>query len=184
MCITRAAISDCARSCSAAWNLARGVRRQQDPVRWLICSKELCVARSVRELETAIVDLASQAQVLGGEVILPRTVNPHLSRDLEQICLRCLEKSPELRYHSAGALADVASGSGAMPAPADVARLYCATGTAACDDLDFAQQCDCPGCPVYARVIVKPDKLELTEKIQFAFDKALIEYLSSRQARF
>ncbi len=31
------------------------------------------------------------------------------------------------------------------------------------------------GCPVYEKVIVKPDKLELTEKIQFAFDKALIE---------
>ena len=50
--------------------------------------------------------LDTLAQVLGGEVILPRTVNPRLSRDLEQICLRCLEKSPDLRYGSAGALAD------------------------------------------------------------------------------
>jgi eukaryotic-like serine/threonine-protein kinase len=50
--------------------------------------------------------LDTLTQVLRGEVILPRTVNPRLSRDLEQICLRCLEKSPELRYRSAGALAD------------------------------------------------------------------------------
>jgi outer membrane protein OmpA-like peptidoglycan-associated protein len=31
------------------------------------------------------------------------------------------------------------------------------------------------GCPVYKKVIVKRDKLELTEKIMFAFDKADIE---------
>jgi eukaryotic-like serine/threonine-protein kinase len=50
--------------------------------------------------------LDTLAQVLGGEVILPRTVNPRVSRDLEQISLRCLEKSSGLRYHSAGALAE------------------------------------------------------------------------------
>jgi outer membrane protein OmpA-like peptidoglycan-associated protein len=31
------------------------------------------------------------------------------------------------------------------------------------------------GCPVYKRVVVKPDKLELTEKVYFAFDKSDIE---------
>jgi serine/threonine-protein kinase len=50
--------------------------------------------------------LDTLAQVLGGEVILPRTVNPRVPRDLEHICLRCLEKTPEHRYRTAGALAD------------------------------------------------------------------------------
>jgi outer membrane protein OmpA-like peptidoglycan-associated protein len=34
------------------------------------------------------------------------------------------------------------------------------------------------GCPVYKRVIVKPDRLELSEKIMFAWDKADIEEVS------
>ena len=31
------------------------------------------------------------------------------------------------------------------------------------------------GCPVYKKVIVRPDRLELREKIMFAFDRADIE---------
>ncbi len=50
--------------------------------------------------------LDTLAQVLGGEVVLPRAVNPRVPRDLEQICLRCLQKPPEQRYDSAGALAE------------------------------------------------------------------------------
>jgi eukaryotic-like serine/threonine-protein kinase len=45
------------------------------------------------------------AQVLEGEAMLPRTINPRVARDLERICLRCLEKAPARRYASAAALA-------------------------------------------------------------------------------
>jgi tRNA A-37 threonylcarbamoyl transferase component Bud32 len=38
--------------------------------------------------------------------VSPRVLLPGLSRDLETICLKCLEKDPNLRYHSALALAE------------------------------------------------------------------------------
>jgi serine/threonine-protein kinase len=39
------------------------------------------------------------------EVVSPRKVDRHVPRDLDTICLKCLEKDPALRYPDAGALA-------------------------------------------------------------------------------
>ena len=45
-------------------------------------------------------------QVLERDPVPPREIRPDLPRELETICLKCLEKMPEDRYPSAQALAD------------------------------------------------------------------------------
>ena len=44
--------------------------------------------------------------VLSGNPVLPRSLNPRIPRGLELICLKCLEKAPQARYASAAAVAD------------------------------------------------------------------------------
>jgi serine/threonine-protein kinase len=46
------------------------------------------------------------AQVRGRESVPPRHLRPDVPRDLETVCLKCLEKDPDRRYASAQELAD------------------------------------------------------------------------------
>jgi serine/threonine-protein kinase len=50
--------------------------------------------------------LDTLVQVLEAEPRLPSQINPKVPRDLEMICLRCIEKFAQNRYASAAALAD------------------------------------------------------------------------------
>jgi WD40 repeat protein len=50
--------------------------------------------------------LDTLVQVLHKEPVPPRRLRPKLPRDVEIICLKCLEKDPARRYASASALAD------------------------------------------------------------------------------
>ena len=50
--------------------------------------------------------IATVQKVLQEEPLHPRKLNEQVPVDLETICLRCLEKRPERRYHSARAVAE------------------------------------------------------------------------------
>ncbi len=50
--------------------------------------------------------MATMMQVRGSDVVRPRQLRPGLPRDLETICLKCLEKDPHRRYPSAQAMAE------------------------------------------------------------------------------
>lgn len=54
----------------------------------------------------AATPLDTVLQVIQNEPVPPRLLNPSIDADLETICLKCLEKDPVNRYHSALELAD------------------------------------------------------------------------------
>jgi serine/threonine protein kinase len=64
---------------------------------------ELLTGRPPFRAETP---LATVLQVQHDDPVAPRRLQPKLSRDLETICLQCLEKEPRKRYSSATALAE------------------------------------------------------------------------------
>ncbi|MEQ8786311.1 MAG: protein kinase [Pirellulaceae bacterium] len=45
-------------------------------------------------------------QVMDSDPVAPRRLNPQIPLDLENICLKCLQKEPQRRYESAAELAD------------------------------------------------------------------------------
>src|SRR5262245_63406262 len=64
---------------------------------------ECLTGRPPFRAETAAVTLQ---QVVADEPVPPRRLNPSVPRDLETVCLKCLNKEPRQRYASAAELAN------------------------------------------------------------------------------
>jgi hypothetical protein len=64
---------------------------------------EMLTGRPPFEGESAA---ATERQVIADEPVPPSRLNPKVPRDLETVCLKCLQKDPQRRYTSAAALAE------------------------------------------------------------------------------
>lgn len=64
---------------------------------------ELVTGRPPFQAETP---LDTAMQVLHNDPVPPRLLNPDVDHDLDTICLKCLQKDPQLRYPTAAALAE------------------------------------------------------------------------------
>jgi serine/threonine protein kinase len=64
---------------------------------------ELLTGRPPFRAETP---LDTVMQVIGHQPVPPQLLNPKIDHDIETICLKCLEKNPELRYASAEELGE------------------------------------------------------------------------------
>jgi serine/threonine protein kinase/tetratricopeptide (TPR) repeat protein len=64
---------------------------------------EMLTGRPPFRGETAI---ETERQVIADDPVPPTRLNPNVPRDLETICLKCLNKSPQRRYANAGELAE------------------------------------------------------------------------------
>ena len=79
--------------------------------------------------------------------------NAEFSRDnvLKCLCGECPVQIESSCVADKNTALETAMGAGLdpMPTPDDVPGLYCATGTAVCTDLNFAELCICAECPVF-----------------------------------
>ncbi|MEI6232377.1 MAG: serine/threonine-protein kinase [Planctomycetota bacterium] len=96
-----------------------GTPRYMSPEQAAGQSKRLTLASDIYSLGAILYELLTGRAPFDGDSALellkrvveqepmrPRRVNPAISRDLEAICLKCLEKTPSRRYASAEKLAD------------------------------------------------------------------------------
>jgi len=67
------------------------------------------------------------------------------------LCYGCpVQRESACASSKHAAIADVLAGAGDLPPAPDVPGMYCSSGLATCDDLDFSGMCQCMGCAVYA----------------------------------
>lgn len=86
---------------------ARGIRDQIGPATDIYALGTLlyeCLTGRPPFVSTSVVD--TLRMITADEPLPPRRIQPSIPRDLETICLHCLEKSPGRRYATAQALAD------------------------------------------------------------------------------